>query len=75
MLLLLRVRKFRGEVSDRSCNSDTRLSLLKAKCGLHLHITDIYANELKIDTFPKMVNQHCLHKGKATVKIVTEKQL
>ena len=31
---------------------------------MHLHTTDIYINKFKMETFLRMVNQHCLHKGK-----------
>lgn len=38
---------------------------------VHLHTTDIYVNKFKMETFLRMVNQHCLHKGKVTIKIKT----
>lgn len=38
---------------------------------VHLHTTDIYINAFKMETFLRMVYQHCLHKEKVTVKIKT----
>ena len=38
---------------------------------VHLPTTDIYINTFKMETFLRMVNQHCLHREKVTVKIKT----